>query len=104
MIAPLRHVADPVDLNDGEGSAIFAALQRALQTLRATMQPDGFNAGLNLGLVAGGSIDHLHFHVVPRWDGDTNFMPVIADIKVLPEHLDATAKRLREAYSGLGSV
>src|SRR4029077_5989872 len=102
MIAPARHVADPSDATDPEAAALFAGLQRALRVLRGDMHPEGFNVGLNLGSVAGASVEHLHLHVVPRWGGDTNFMPVLADVKVLPEHLDATAETLRAAYSRLG--
>jgi ATP adenylyltransferase len=101
MIAPTRHVADPRDLGVDEGVAMFTATQRALRALSAAMSPDGFNAGLNLGSAAGSSIDHLHLHVVPRWGGDTNFMPVLADVKVIPEHLEATAAKMRQAYDAL---
>jgi ATP adenylyltransferase len=101
MVAPARHVTDPRDLNSHEGAAMFGAIQRAIRALSAAMRPDGFNAGLNLGSAAGSSIDHLHLHVVPRWGGDTNFMPVLADVKVIPEHLEATAAKLREAYDAL---
>jgi ATP adenylyltransferase len=99
MVAPRRHLADLTELNAGEGEAVFAAAQRAVAALREAMTPGGFNVGLNLGSAAGASVDHLHLHVVPRWGGDTNFMPVIADVKVLPEHLDATASRLRGMYT-----
>lgn len=101
MAVPASHVADIIDLNTDEGAALFSATQRALRALRVAMRPDGFNVGVNLGTVAGASTDHLHVHVVPRWGGDTNFMPVVADVKVLPEDLDSTAARLREAYARL---
>ena len=101
MVAPRRHLADLTDLDSAEGEAVFTASQRALTALRALANPGGFNVGLNLGGPAGASVDHLHLHVVPRWGGDTNFMPVIGDVKVLPEHLDTTAARLREVYAGL---
>ena len=101
MVAPLRHVADPRELNGKEGEAMFRGLQRAIGALTESMHPHGFNAGLNLGTVAGGSIEHLHLHVVPRWGGDTNFMPVLADVKVIPEHLATTAAALRSAYQTL---
>jgi ATP adenylyltransferase len=101
MVAPARHVTDPRDLDGQEGGAMFSAMQRAMRALSAAMNPDGFNAGLNLGSAAGSSIDHLHLHVVPRWGGDTNFMPVLGDVKVIPEHLEATAAKLRDAYEAL---
>jgi ATP adenylyltransferase len=76
--------------------------QRTLEALAAALAPDGFNAGLNLGQGAGGSIDdHLHTHVVPRYEGDTNFMPVLGDTKVIVEALDDTYDRLHEAFAGL---
>jgi len=101
MVVPHRHVRDPRELDPREGEALFAALQRALAALDDAMHPAGHNIGLNLGSAAGGSVDHLHLHVVPRWDGDTNFMPVLGDVKVLPEHLATTAAHLREAFAGL---
>jgi ATP adenylyltransferase len=68
------------------------------------MEPPAFNLGINQGHSAGGSVsEHLHMHVVPRWPGDTNFMPVLADVKVLPELLESTAVKLREAFSGLAA-
>ena len=104
MVAPRRHAADLRDLSAEEGAALFAAAQRALEAIAETMEPGGFNVGFNLGAAAGASIDHLHMHVVPRWGSDTNFMPVLADVKVLPEHLDVTAQRLREALSAPGGL
>ena len=104
MVAPRRHEADLGDLSGDEGMALLAATQRALRAITAAMQPGGFNVGFNLGAAAGPSIDHLHLHVVPRWAGDTNFMPVLADVKVLPEHLVVTAMRLREAIAAVGGA
>ena len=104
MVAPRRHAADLRDLTTEEGAALFAAAQRALDAIAQTMEPGGFNVGFNLGAAAGASIDHLHLHVVPRWGSDTNFMPVLADVKVLPEHLEVTAHRLREALSRPGGL
>ncbi len=97
VVAPRRHATGLEELAPEEGAAILAAAQRAIAALSLVMRPEGFNVGFNLGRAAGASIDHLHLHVVPRWGGDTNFMPVLADVKVLPEHLEATAARLREA-------
>ena len=81
---------------------MFSGLQRAVRALDAALNPGGYNVGINQGAVAGASVEHVHLHVVPRWGGDTNFMPVLGDTKVLPEHLDATAEKLRAAYSSLG--
>ncbi len=99
MLAPVRHVPSLGDLDDVEAAELHALTVRALATLTAAYEPDGFNVGLNLGAIAGGSISaHLHQHVVPRWSGDTNFMPVLAEVKVLPEHLEATRLRLIDAW------
>jgi len=87
------------ELGADESSEIHALTVQALAALAAAYAPEGYNVGWNLGAVAGGSISgHLHEHVVPRWSGDTNFMPVLADIKVLPEHLEATRARLTEMW------
>ncbi len=99
MVAPLRHVAALADLEAAEASEIHALTVAAVDALTRISSPDAFNVGWNLGEVAGGSIaGHLHEHVVPRWAGDTNFMPVLADVKVVPEHLEATRLRLLEAW------
>ncbi len=90
MVAPYRHVATPGDLNEAERAELWALLISSVRALTAAMSPHGFNAGLNLGRVAGAGVEgHLHLHVVPRWNGDTNFMPVLADVKVMPEHISA---------------
>jgi ATP adenylyltransferase len=99
MVVPRRHAPDILALSPDEGSAVFSGMQRAVEALDAAMNPGGYNIGINQGAVAGASVEHVHLHVVPRWGGDTNFMPVLADTKVLPEHLDATAARLRAAYA-----
>ena len=100
MVAPLRHVGELDELTAGEATEIHALTVRALAALRAVYKPEAFNVGWNLGEVAGGSIAaHLHEHIVPRWSGDTNFMPVLADIKVIPQHLLETRDRLRAAWS-----
>ncbi len=99
MVAPFRHVGDLAELTDDEALEIHRSASRALTALRAAMQPQGFNVGWNLGRVAGaGVVDHVHLHVVPRWAGDTNFMPVLADVKVVPESLEATRRTLAEAW------
>ena len=99
MVAPMRHTALLGDLSPDEAAEIHGVTVAALDVLGALFSPDAFNVGWNLGEVAGGSIaGHLHEHVVPRWSGDTNFMPVLADVKVLPEHLLATRHRILEAW------
>jgi ATP adenylyltransferase len=99
MVAPYRHVADPGDLEGDERAEMWSLLDASLRALRTAMEPHGFNAGMNLGRVAGAGVeDHVHLHVVPRWNGDTNFMPVLADVKVMPEHLSRTRDRLVRAW------
>ncbi|TLM69294.1 MAG: HIT domain-containing protein [Deltaproteobacteria bacterium] len=100
MVAPLRHVADPGLLTAGEADELHRMTVYCRDILRATCRAQGFNIGMNLGEVAGaGIIDHLHQHIVPRWAGDTNFMPVFADVRVIPQHLEATCRQLREAMA-----
>ncbi len=99
MVAPVRHVPGLGDLDLEEAAEIHALTVQGIAALSAIYAPDGFNVGWNLGAVAGGSISaHLHQHVVPRWAGDTNFMPVLADVKVLPEHLESTRAALIAAW------
>jgi ATP adenylyltransferase len=99
MIAPLRHVGELEALADDEALELHRLSVAALAALGGAYAPDGFNLGWNLGRPAGAGIaDHVHLHVVPRWSGDTNFMPVLADVKVLPEHLLATRDKLRAAW------
>ena len=98
MIAPYQHVGTIEKLDAATLAELMAQTQLALRALRRVMNPDGFNMGINEGKVAGaGFADHTHFHIVPRWNGDTNFMPVIADIKVMPEHLDIVYQKLKDA-------
>ncbi len=96
MVATTRHVASPQDLDDQESLDLMRATRRALAALRAVYRPDGFNLGVNVGRVAGAGVEgHVHLHIVPRWTGDTNFMPVLGSVRVLPESLDETFRRLR---------
>ncbi len=96
MVVPYRHLHDVTRLTAAEGAEIMALFQRMVGVLTEEYGPQGFNAGMNLGEVAGAGIaDHLHLHVVPRWAGDTNFMPVVGRTKVLPEALEQTYDRLR---------
>jgi ATP adenylyltransferase len=99
MVAPVRHVGDYTALTDDEALEIHHLAAAGLAALRDVYAPHGHNLGWNLGRIAGaGIVDHVHLHVVPRWAGDTNFMPVLADVRVLPEALSETARRLREAW------
>jgi ATP adenylyltransferase len=94
-------VADPGDLESAERADLMEIIVVGQQVLRAAVNPDGFNIGFNLGSAAGGSIAHLHAHIVPRWTGDTNFMPVIGDTRVLPQALKSTYDRLVAALPGV---
>ena len=99
LILPVRHTGDPEDLSEAEEAAIGRMLRRSLHALREASEPDGFNVGLNLGRSAGAGIpEHLHWHVVPRWGGDTNFMPVTGETRVLPELLQETFLKLRPRF------
>jgi ATP adenylyltransferase len=99
MVAPYRHVGEFGELEDEEALEIHRLASQAMGALAQTFAPQGYNAGWNLGRVAGaGVVDHVHLHVVPRWAGDTNFMPVLADVKVLPEHLLETREKLAQAW------
>ena len=95
MVAPIRHVARIKDLEPDESLAMWELLGRMEQILSRAMEPGGFNVGLNLGRTAGAGVPaHLHIHIVPRWDGDTNFMPLLGETKVLVEGLTETYERL----------
>jgi ATP adenylyltransferase len=98
MVAPVRHIAALEDLTGDEMLETMQLARRSILAIRKAMTPDGFNVGLNLGTVAGaGFADHVHLHVVPRWEGDTSFMPVIAGTRVISQALDDTARALRTA-------
>ena len=99
MVAPVRHVGELTELTEEELVDAGRLQQRAVQALRDAMNPQGFNVGMNLGRVAGAGVPgHLHWHVVPRWNGDTNFMPVTGHTRVLPESLDDTYKKLKPRF------
>ncbi len=99
MTVPYRHTADLDALRPEEVLELWDAVRRTVRALQRALRPDGFNIGINLGRAAGAGIeDHLHVHIVPRWSGDTNFMPVLADVKVIPQHLRETYRLLREAF------
>jgi ATP adenylyltransferase len=99
MVAPNRHVGDFGELDDGEALEVHRLASAAIGALAQTYGPQGYNVGWNLGRVAGaGVVDHVHLHVVPRWAGDTNFMPVLADVRVIPEFLEETRRKLAEVW------
>jgi ATP adenylyltransferase len=99
LIAPFAHVGELAEVGDEAALEVHRLALGAIEALRSVYGPDGFNLGWNLGRVAGAGIaDHVHLHVVPRWSGDTSFMPVLGDVKVLPEHLHATRERLTAAW------
>jgi len=102
MVCPVRHTGDFLSLLPEEMAEIDELLKRSIKVLKRVYNPDGFNVGLNLGKVSGGSVDtHIHYHVVPRWQGDTNFMPVTGGVKVIPQSLDETYRLLKEAWDAL---
>jgi len=101
MVAPARHEAMIDKLTGGEGRELFRLTQRCVAVLRRVLKPQGFNVGLNLGRPAGAGVaGHLHIHVVPRWSGDVNFMPLVGETRVISEHLQATYTRLRAGFRG----
>ena len=102
MIVPYRHTSDFASLTKEEKSEIMDKLQLAEQALMMIYSPEGFNIGLNLGRVSGAGLhEHIHFHIVPRWNGDTNFMPSLSEVKVISQDLITTRNKLREAYGRL---
>jgi ATP adenylyltransferase len=103
MVIPRAHVADFDHLGAEELADLNEELRLAVAVVRRVCGPEGLNVGMNLGKVAGaGIVDHMHWHVVPRWAGDNNFMPVLADQRVVVEHLDATWERLRAGFVAAG--
>jgi ATP adenylyltransferase len=100
MVVPYRQVPELNDLTDEESAGLMKLTQECIAALKRCMRPDGFNVGLNIGKCAGAGIaEHLHMHVVPRWTGDTNFMPVLGQTSVLPQALAEIARQLREALA-----
>jgi ATP adenylyltransferase len=99
LVAPKRHTGDFGGLTPDEALEVHRLASRGLEALREEYRPHGFNLGWNIGRVAGAGIeDHVHLHVVPRWNGDHNFMPVLADVRVIPEHIERSAAKLRAAW------
>ncbi|MFZ1978431.1 MAG: HIT domain-containing protein [Bacteroidota bacterium] len=99
LIVPYKHASDFLDLSPEEHKEIMKTASRCIKILRALSKPDGFNFGANLGRAAGAGVDkHIHFHVVPRWNGDMNFMPVLADVKIVSEFIEATRGALIKKF------
>lgn len=102
MIAPYTHTPSIEDLSREESSELMEVAKLMIRALRETMSPDGFNLGFNIGRIAGAGIeDHIHMHIVPRWAGDTNFMPIISNVKVIPESIRETYTKIRERLEEL---
>ena len=100
MVAPYHHIANLQDFSDDEAKEHFEIVRKSIELLTKVLKPAGFNVGLNIGKVAGAGIeDHLHTHIVPRWEGDTNFMPVLSDTRVMSEALAATYRKLKAKLS-----
>jgi ATP adenylyltransferase len=99
LVVPNRQVASIHDLTEKELTDIMEAVRRSMRALDRVMHPQGYNVGANFGRVSGAGVDdHIHFHIVPRWNGDTNFMPVLSDTKLISEELQATLKKLRNEF------
>ena len=102
LVAPYRHLGNIAELSSEESLEIMQLTQMCCKVLAEVCKPDGFNIGMNLGTAAGAGIaGHLHTHVVPRWAADTNFMPVLADVKIIPEALETTYRKLKEGFEAL---
>jgi ATP adenylyltransferase len=103
MIAPYRHIGEVEKCNLKEYNEMFGLMQKSIRVLKTTMKPDGFNVGINLGYVAGAGVPgHLHIHVIPRWLGDTNFMPIIGDTKIINEELHKMYISLKKSFRDNG--
>jgi ATP adenylyltransferase len=99
LVAPVRHVSALHELGQDEMGQLLSTVERSIGVLKKVMRPEGFNVGLNLGKVAGAGIEeHLHFHIVPRWSGDTNALAVFADVRVIPQHLQETFNNLKPHF------
>jgi len=100
MITPYQHARSPEELPDVTLNELMLLLKKSIKVLREAFSPDGMNVGLNLGAAAGAGIDdHMHFHIVPRWGGDTNFMTIVADVRVVPESLEETYQNLKPYFT-----
>lgn len=102
MVVPKRHCPDLEQLDDQELQDLFCSLRASTRILKEELRPDGFNIGMNIGKVGGAGVDeHIHFHIVPRWIGDTNFMPVLGNTKIIPEYIEQTYQKLYSAFRDL---
>jgi len=104
MICPKKHVKYPYDLNLEESSELIEVLSKMVKVIEETLKPDGINIGVNIGKASGAGEEHLHFHIVPRWIGDTNFMPIFSETKVVPESLEDTYKKIKEGIEKYGNL
>jgi ATP adenylyltransferase len=104
LVAPVRHVSTLAELERAEMGTLLHTVDQSIHILKAVMKPEGFNVGLNLGKVAGAGIEqHLHFHIVPRWSGDTNALAVFADVRVIPQHIQETHALLKPHFDRIRS-
>lgn len=102
LVAPKRHLPNMDQLSSEEMTDLLSTVRLAINAIKQVMNPEGFNVGLNLGRVAGAGIEeHMHFHVVPRWGGDTNFMTVFGEVRVIPEHIKATYAKLAPFFADM---
>ncbi|MFH0924575.1 MAG: HIT domain-containing protein [bacterium] len=100
MISPYKHTGAIDNLSNEELLQLMKLTQFSVENLKKSMKPEGYNIGINIGKNAGAGIsDHLHLHIVPRWNGDTNFMPIVGETKVIPQHLSETYKKLKEFFT-----
>jgi ATP adenylyltransferase len=105
LVSPVRHVPDLSALSREETFDLLDMVSKAVTVLKKVMSPEGFNIGLNLGKVAGAGVDsHIHFHIVPRWGGDTNYMSVLAEVRVIPEHIKNTYNKLLPHFKEFNNI
>jgi ATP adenylyltransferase len=96
MVAPYRHVGDIAEITSDEIAEIMSMVKTLVTAIRSSLSPDGFNIGFNIGKAAGAGIaEHIHLHIVPRWNGDTNFMPVLSDVHLISEHIETTLAKIK---------
>jgi ATP adenylyltransferase len=99
MVAPKRHCLNLEELSNKEMREVFFLITTSIRILKKNLQPHGFNIGINIGKVGGAGEEHIHFHIVPRWTGDTNFMPILGETKIIPEYLEKTFPKLHTAFA-----